>query len=68
MTGRVTVVGLGKIGLPLAVQIAGQGVCVHGADVSPVVVDLVSGGRAPFPGEPGLDDLGQPLEIGRAHV
>jgi UDP-N-acetyl-D-glucosamine dehydrogenase len=54
VTGRVTVVGLGKIGLPLAVQIAGQGVCVHGADVSPVVVDLVSGGRAPFPGEPGL--------------
>lgn len=54
MTGRVTVVGLGKIGLPLAVQIAGKGVRVRGADVSPAVVDLVSGGRAPFPGEPGL--------------
>ena len=54
--GRVTVVGLGKIGLPLAVQIAGQGLRVRGADVSPRVVDVVSGGRVPFPGEPGLTE------------
>jgi UDP-N-acetyl-D-glucosamine dehydrogenase len=51
---RVTVVGLGKIGLPLAVQIASKGLRVRGADVSPRVVDLVSAGRVPFPGEPGL--------------
>ncbi len=51
---RVTVVGLGKIGLPLAVQIAGQGLRVRGTDVNPRVVDLVSGGQVPFPGEPGL--------------
>jgi len=65
VSGRVTVVGLGKIGLPLAVQIAGKGVCVRGADVSPVVVDLVSGGRAPFPGEPGLAErLGETVRAG----
>ena len=54
MTGQVTVVGLGKIGLPLAVQIAGKGVRVCGADVSCAVVHQVSAGRAPFNGEPGL--------------
>ena len=41
MTARVAVVGLGKIGLPLAVQMAGKGVRVRGADVSQAVVDLV---------------------------
>ena len=51
----VTVVGLGKIGLPLAVQIAGRGHRVHGADISPEVVDLVNAGREPFPGEAELD-------------
>jgi nucleotide sugar dehydrogenase len=54
VTGHVTVVGLGKIGLPLAVQIAGNGVRVRGADVSCAVVDQVSAGHQPFPGEPGL--------------
>jgi UDP-N-acetyl-D-glucosamine dehydrogenase len=51
-----TVVGLGKIGLPLAAQIAGAGVTVHGVDISPAVIDSVMAGRAPFPGEPGLDE------------
>jgi UDP-N-acetyl-D-glucosamine dehydrogenase len=55
VTRSVAVVGLGKIGLPLAVQIAGKGFRVHGADLSGEVVGLVSAGRAPFPGEPGLD-------------
>jgi UDP-N-acetyl-D-glucosamine dehydrogenase len=54
MTGNVTVVGLGKIGLPLAVQMAGKGLRVRGADRSPRVAGLVAGGNAPFPGEPGL--------------
>jgi nucleotide sugar dehydrogenase len=47
----VTVVGLGKIGLPLAVQFAGRGHQVLGADVNPVVVDQVNRGEEPFPGE-----------------
>lgn len=54
MIGEVTVVGLGKIGLPLAVQIAGKGFRVHGADRNPEVIGLVAQGKVPFPGEPGL--------------
>lgn len=51
---RITVVGLGKIGLPLAVQFAGSGHQVIGADVNQGVVDLVNAGREPFPGEADL--------------
>lgn len=51
----VTVVALGKIGLPLAVQIASKGHDVRGADVSQAVVDLVNAGDVPFPGETDLD-------------
>ena len=47
----VTVVGLGKIGLPLAVQFAGAGAQVIGADTNSAVVDQVNAGREPFPGE-----------------
>jgi len=49
------VVALGKIGLPLAVQIASKGHRVHGADISSEVVRLVNDGVPPFPGEPDLD-------------
>lgn len=48
---RITVVALGKIGLPLAVQFARKGHHVVGADVNPATVDLVNRGVAPFPGE-----------------
>jgi len=54
VSGSVTVVGLGKIGLPLAVQIAGKRFRVHGADSNPEVTRLVARGSVPFPGEPGL--------------
>jgi len=54
VSARVAVVGLGKIGLPLAVQAAGKGFRVHGADISAEVVGHVSGGTAPAPAEPGL--------------
>lgn len=53
---NVAVVGLGKIGLPLAAQIAGRGHQVAGLDVNPSVIDLVRAGKAPFPGEPELED------------
>jgi nucleotide sugar dehydrogenase len=55
VTGSVAVVGLGKIGLPLAVAIAGSSRQVIGADLNPRVLELVSGGTPPFPGEPELD-------------
>ena len=48
---NITVVGLGKIGLPLAVQYASRGHKVTGADINPAVVDLVNAGEEPFPGE-----------------
>ncbi|EWT07534.1 nucleotide sugar dehydrogenase [Intrasporangium chromatireducens Q5-1] len=48
---KITVVALGKIGLPLAVQFADSGHEVIGADVNPSVVDLVNQGLEPFPGE-----------------
>jgi nucleotide sugar dehydrogenase len=48
---QIAVVALGKIGLPLAVQFAGKGHTVIGADLNPKVVDLVNAGIEPFPGE-----------------
>lgn len=48
---KITVVGLGKIGLPLAVQYASRGHHVFGADTNPRVVELVNAGVEPFPGE-----------------
>ena len=54
MSAQVAVVGLGKIGLPLAVQIAGKGLRVRGADRNPAVAEMVAAGSPPFPGEPGL--------------
>lgn len=53
---NITVVGLGKIGLPLAVQFASKGHRVLGADVNPAVVELVNAGTEPFPGEAHLQE------------
>ena len=53
-----TVVGLGTIGLPLAVQYAGRGHRVCGADIDAAVVDRVNRGVEPFPGE---DQLAEKL-------
>ncbi|NND73424.1 MAG: nucleotide sugar dehydrogenase [Ilumatobacter sp.] len=55
----VAVVGLGKIGLPLAVQAATRGLTAIGADISTDTVDLVNRGEEPFPGE---TDLGTKLK------
>lgn len=48
---NITVVALGKIGLPLAVQFADRGHRVFGSDVNPRTVELVNAGVEPFPGE-----------------
>jgi nucleotide sugar dehydrogenase len=53
---RAVVVALGKIGLPLAAAIARAGHEVVGCDVDPRVVQVVNDGRAPFPGEAGLEE------------
>ena len=53
----VTLVGLGKIGLPLAMQVAANGWKVLGCDNNLEVVSGVNSGKAPFDGEPGMEAL-----------
>lgn len=54
MSHRVAVIGLGKIGLPLAAQIAGKGHTVIGSDLQQSVVDSVNAGKSHIAAEPGL--------------
>ena len=49
-------VGLGKVGLPLAAFYAAAGLSVTGCDLSDDRVDEVNAGRNPIAGESGLDD------------
>lgn len=53
---NITVVGMGKIGLPLAVQFARKGHKVFGADVNEKTVHLINSGIEPFPGEANLQE------------
>jgi UDP-N-acetyl-D-glucosamine dehydrogenase len=53
---RAVVVALGKIGLPLAVQIKNAGHDVIGCDIDRRVVELVRAGQVPFPNEPGIEE------------
>ena len=48
---KICVVGLGKIGLPLAVQYASRGHDVIGADINAETVSMVNVATEPFPGE-----------------
>jgi len=54
---NVSVVGLGKIGLPLAIQIATAGHSVIGIDINEKVVNLINNAIEPFPNEPGLKNM-----------
>lgn len=56
MSVKIAVIGLGKIGLPLAVQFASKGYVVTGVDINARVVDLVNRGVEPFPGEKYLQE------------
>ena len=53
---RVAVVGLGHIGLPLAVQYAGRGHQVIGCDTAAWIVEAVNAGRSPHDDEPALGE------------
>jgi UDPglucose 6-dehydrogenase len=53
---HVAVVGLGKLGAPLAAVLASKGNDVLGIDVNPEAVKLLNEGRAPVE-EPGVEDL-----------
>ena len=54
---NVAVVGLGKIGLPLAATFANNGFNVYGADVNERVVSTVNQGKSHVKNEPGLEQL-----------
>lgn len=56
MNRTVAVVGLGKIGLPLAAQFAGKGLDVIGCDALPEVVDAINAGRSHIHEEAGLEE------------
>lgn len=53
---RICVVGLGKLGVPLAATIASRGFHVVGVDVEPATVDRINRREAPV-FEPGLQEL-----------
>lgn len=53
---KVSVVGLGYIGLPTAAFIASKGIPVVGIDVNPDAVDSINVGKVPF-FEPGFGEL-----------
>jgi UDP-N-acetyl-D-mannosaminuronate dehydrogenase len=53
---KITVVAMGKIGLPLAVQFASRGHHVVGTDVNQQTIDLINQGIEPFPGEAHLQN------------
>lgn len=53
---RVSVVGLGKLGAPLALAVAAKGHQVVGLDIAQTVVDSINQGKAPV-FEPGLQAL-----------
>ena len=53
---NVSVIGVGKMGLPIAVWIARQGATVWACDANPAVVDAIRAGR-PAVDEPGVCEL-----------
>jgi nucleotide sugar dehydrogenase len=53
---RIAVVGLGHIGLPLAVQYASRGHDVLGIDVAPAIVEAINRGESPHRDEQALID------------
>jgi len=54
---NVAVVGVGRIGLPLAARIAAGGHTVFGCDIDQARVDAVNRGENPIPDEQGLGGL-----------
>jgi UDPglucose 6-dehydrogenase len=53
---RLSVIGLGKLGLCTASCLASKGFCVTGVDVNKASVDLVNNGKTPVC-EPGLQEI-----------
>ena len=66
-TAKVGIVGLGYVGLPLAVEFARAGYTTIGFDVQKKKVDSVNAGQN-YIGDIVGDTLKKEVEIGRAHV
>src|SRR4051794_15160770 len=56
MQGTVAIVGLGRIGLPLALSFADHGLDVIGVEKQQRVIDLIQAGKMPFE-ETGTQEL-----------
>lgn len=54
---NICVVGLGKMGLPVAALFASKGNRVIGADINQTVVDMINAGECPIDNEPGLVEM-----------
>src|SRR6059036_2064350 len=65
----VAVVGLGKIGLPLAAQYASKGMTVIGCDVLEDIVETINSGHSHIREEPGLEEaIASAVKQGRLHA
>ena len=53
---KAAVVGIGRVGLPLAVFFASRGVYTYGVDVDAKKIDMLREGRVPFR-EKGLEEV-----------
>lgn len=67
-TTRVAVVGLGKMGLPVAVLLAERGAEVVGVDIDARVVTAIRRGESPIGPEPGMERIGDLVGAGRLTV
>ena len=66
---NVAVIGIGRIGLPLAATIASRGHTVFGCDINPERVEAVNRGENPIPDEAGLAQLlAEVVPAGRLHA
>jgi nucleotide sugar dehydrogenase len=52
---KIAVFGMGKIGLPIALNFASSGAYVVGIDLQDELVKRINSGQEPFPGEKNLD-------------
>jgi len=65
----ITVVGLGRIGLPTAASFANAGAKVYGVDINESVVGTINSGENRFVDEPGLEDmLRKVVKEGKLHA
>ncbi len=68
MPGSVAVVGLGRVGLPLALSFADRGLHVIGVERERQIIDAVAGGQMPFEETGTQEVLERVLSSGRLEL